>query len=176
MNKKSQQFGKQFVGIRVSQKDACLSYKTGFLFRQESSSTPFFPSLTSSSSFAILLLGSTHYYLFSGLDSCFPTSSMEFLTNQLIIGEDRSCPRRSLVPPHCTQLFRKSIQLKLKSEALSEPFPAAIQVFKKFFFSDQAKYRAHIRWNKFLLMSWANVSSGIVERYKMLCVDCEAWL
>lgn len=82
---------------------------------------------------------------FLGLTPVFPP--LLFLTNQFIEVENSyHCHGGSLVRPHGTQPFRESLQLKLKSETLSEPFPAVIQAFKMFFFfSDQAKHRLHMR-------------------------------
>lgn len=73
--------------------------------------------------------------------------------------------------------FREETQLKLKYETLSEPFVTTIQAFKIYFiFMFQTKYRTYIRWNKLLVMSWANMSSSIVKRSKMLFAGFEAWI
>lgn len=126
MNKKSQELGRQFVDIRVSQKDACLSSKTCLSsFRQESGMTPFCPSFISSS-FAILLHHLVAFYwawlLFSHTFyrfSCKPAGKDSY-----------PCPEWSLVPPHSTQSFRWIIQSKLKSGTLSEPFCAPFRLLK----------------------------------------------
>ena len=159
VNKRGWQFGRQFVGMRGSQRDAYLVCKAGEkmdfipLSGRRASSFPF--SSFTSSSFTILMLCCMHYNLFF-----WPWFLCSFLYCRISY-----------------KSFRKGIQLKLKYETLSEPFVAAIQAFKFYFiFALQTKCRAYIRWNKLLVMSRANMSSSTVKRSKMLFAGFEAWI